>query len=81
MDFNWKEFEEQKIVVHCSTLEEEKDFLNECNKRGYKRYDGCLLEFDGYYYHCEKIKNICSGLMKIMYALILNIIAVIVIIK
>lgn len=62
MDFNWKEFEEQKIVVHCSTLEEEKDFLNECNKRGYKRYDGCLLEFDGYYYHCEKIKNICSGL-------------------
>ena len=62
MDFNWKEFEEQKIVVHCSTLEEEKDFLNECNKRGYKRYDDCLLEFDEYYYHCEKIKNICSGL-------------------
>ena len=25
MDFNWKEFEEQKIVVYCSTLEEEKD--------------------------------------------------------
>lgn len=44
MDFNWKEFEEQKIVVHCSTLEEEKDFLNECNKRGYK-YDGCLLDW------------------------------------
>lgn len=61
MDFNWKEFEEQKIVVYCSTLEEEKDFLNECNKRGYK-YNGCLLEFDGYYYHFEKIKNICSGL-------------------
>lgn len=59
MDFNWKEFEEQKIVVYCSTLEEEKDFLNECKKRGYKRYNGCLLEFDGYY-HFEKIKNISS---------------------
>lgn len=59
MDFNWQEFEEQKIVVYCSTLEEEKDFLNECKKRGYKRYNGCLLEFDGYY-HFEKIKNIFS---------------------
>lgn len=59
MDFNWKEFEEQKIVVYCSTLEEEKDFLNECKKRGYKRHNDCLLEFDGYY-HFEKIKNIFS---------------------
>ncbi len=60
MDFNWKEFEEQKIVVHCSTLEEKKDFLNECKKRGYKRHNDCLLEFDGNY-HFEKIKNIFSN--------------------
>lgn len=61
MDFNWKEFEEQKIVVHCNTLEEEKDFLNECKKEGYKRYHCHLLDFEGYY-HIEKIKNIYSGL-------------------
>lgn len=36
MNFNWKEFEEGRILVHCNTEEETLDFLNKCRERGYQ---------------------------------------------
>lgn len=53
MNFNWKEFEEGRILVHCNTEEETLDFLNKCRERGYQIH---INEYNEYkkntYYIC-----------------------------
>lgn len=34
-DFNWEEFKQGNIAVCCQTIEEEANFLQECEKRGF----------------------------------------------
>lgn len=36
MNFDWKAFEREKVALHCATKEEVVDFLNECEKYGYR---------------------------------------------
>jgi hypothetical protein len=38
--FSWEEFEKDKIVVRCSTKEDFKDFLEQCEVRGYTWLSG-----------------------------------------
>ena len=33
-NFNWTKFKEGKIIVYCKTIEEELNFLQECDKQG-----------------------------------------------
>lgn len=33
-NFNWEEFKNREIAVHCDTEEKANDFLKECNKQG-----------------------------------------------
>lgn len=40
-DFDWIDFKNGKIVVHCDTEEKSKDFLKECDKQGIKWICGC----------------------------------------
>ena len=52
MNFNWQEFEKEKITVCCETKEETLDFIYRCKERGYKIDEGFTLHED-----CEIIKN------------------------
>ena len=36
MEFNWEDFKNDKIAVHCDTEEKAKDFVQECYKYGIK---------------------------------------------
>lgn len=39
-NFNWEEFKNGEIAVHCDTEEKANDFLKECNKQGITWTDG-----------------------------------------
>ena len=39
MNFNWQEFNNENIAVHCKTEEEAKNFIKECYKHGFKWFD------------------------------------------
>lgn len=39
MNFDWKAFETRKVALHCATKEEVVDFLNECEKYGYRVFE------------------------------------------
>jgi hypothetical protein len=49
--FSWEEFEKDKIVVRCSTKEDFKDFLEQCEVRGYRwmSYHKPTEYYDFYY--------------------------------
>ena len=34
-DFNWLGFKQGEFSVRCKTVEEEKDFLTQCEKQGF----------------------------------------------
>ena len=40
MKFNWKKFKKGKLVVHCRTKKQEKDFLKRARKHGLDFYSG-----------------------------------------
>ena len=40
-NFNWELFKKGKLTVCCGTVEEELDFLEECEKRGFEWCSGC----------------------------------------
>lgn len=48
-EFNWNDFKNGKIVVHCDTEEKANDFLRECNKRDFKWRDGTSLICNNYW--------------------------------
>src|SRR5574344_204754 len=50
--FNWKEFKEGKIAVHCDTEEKANDFLKGCDEQGIKWNSGSkATDFNGYEIH------------------------------
>ena len=57
MEFNWEDFKNGKISVHCKTEEEAAEFIKECYKYGIRWKVSCanetnwkLYEKDTYYY-------------------------------
>lgn len=46
MNFNWQEFEKEKITVCCETKEETLDFIYRCKERGYKIDENFILNKD-----------------------------------
>lgn len=68
MEFNWEDFKNGKIAVHCKTEEEAKEFIKECYKHGMKwcysdenttHWDDVSEKNYYNYYICEKY--ICYG--------------------
>lgn len=71
MKFNWEDFKNNKIAVHCKTEEEAKEFIKQCYKHGIKwRYCNendtnwenvnkeIYYECDGEYIYYEKLNKI-----------------------
>ena len=66
MKFNWEDFKNGKIAVHCDTEEKAKDFVKECYKHGLKwRYGS---ENNTYWENVnKKIYYECDGVYIIYY--------------
>lgn len=56
MKFNFDEWKNKKVVMHCKTLEEAEDFCHEMQKAGMERNNGSSYGKDSYF------KNIGSSM-------------------
>lgn len=43
-NFNWDEFKNDKVAIHCDTLEKAKDFIDRCITHGFTWRDGDKLD-------------------------------------
>ena len=74
MKFNWEDFKNGKIAVHCDTEEKAKDFVKECYKYGikwlceanddatfWKKYENDTFYFGGFNLHMANISILSYG--------------------
>ena len=74
MKFNWEDFKNGKIAVHCDTEEKAKDFVKECYKYGIKwlceanydatfweKYENDTFYFGGFNLHMANISILSYG--------------------
>jgi hypothetical protein len=45
-DFNWDAFKNDKVAVHCDTLEKAEDFIDRCITHGFVWYGGSKLDIN-----------------------------------
>lgn len=60
-NFNWEEFKNGEIAVHCDTEEKANNFLNECDKQGIAWNDGDkTTEINCWFWHKKNTSYACS---------------------